>query len=192
MDANQLAEALSRAVELAKPAAEYCFLAKQDRWWTVCMTKAEWSGWMQAFGSVFALAVAIALPSIHARSANAKNFLMAKHCLMNHLGVLYAIRTGAETKSAREALLRSRETIATTLLAYGEVRMSDLPPAARPSWHHSRTSLEQVNKMVESLVNSAGSDDGMKILIGKHIDAAEKNFADFCKHDPNKMARQTR
>lgn len=66
MDSNQLAEALARAVEAAKPAAEYCLLAKQDHWWTVCMTKAEWSGWMQAIGSMVALFIAIWIPS-HAR-----------------------------------------------------------------------------------------------------------------------------
>jgi len=58
MDANQLAEALARAVEAAKPAAEYCFLANQDRWWTVCMTKGEWSGWMQAIFSIVAIGTA--------------------------------------------------------------------------------------------------------------------------------------
>lgn len=55
MDANQLAEAIARAVELAKPATEYCFLASRDYWWTVCMTKGEWSGWMQAIGAVVAI-----------------------------------------------------------------------------------------------------------------------------------------
>lgn len=53
MDANQLAEALARAVEISKPAQEYC-LFKVDHWAT-CMTKAEWSGWVQAAGSVIAI-----------------------------------------------------------------------------------------------------------------------------------------
>jgi len=55
MDANQLAEALARAVEIARPAQEYCIAATSDHWWTVCMTKAEWSGWMQALFSVVAI-----------------------------------------------------------------------------------------------------------------------------------------
>lgn len=42
------------------PAPEYCFLFVQ--WWPFCMTKAEWSGWMQAVGSVAAIGVAIWIP----------------------------------------------------------------------------------------------------------------------------------
>lgn len=38
----------------AAPAAlEFCFLWID--WWPFCMTKAEWSGWVQAFGSIGAL-----------------------------------------------------------------------------------------------------------------------------------------
>lgn len=60
MDADQLAVALAHAVEASKPATEYCFL-----WidcWPMCMTKAEWSGWMQAIGSFIALVIATGLP----------------------------------------------------------------------------------------------------------------------------------
>ena len=35
------------------PVQEYCFLWID--WWPMCMTKAEWSGWMQAIGSVLAI-----------------------------------------------------------------------------------------------------------------------------------------
>ncbi|MVT30126.1 hypothetical protein GO496_24610 [Acidovorax citrulli] len=64
MNADQLLDAMARAVEMAKPAQEYCIAATRDYWWTVCMTKAEWSGWVQAVGSILALAVAIAAPLI--------------------------------------------------------------------------------------------------------------------------------
>jgi hypothetical protein len=60
MDADQLAEGIARAVEAAKPAQEYCFLWIDH--WSMCMTKAEWSGWMQAIGSVVALLIAIWIP----------------------------------------------------------------------------------------------------------------------------------
>ncbi len=56
MDANQLTGALARAVEAAKLAQEYCFLWID--WWPMCMTKAEWSGWMQAIFSVLAILAA--------------------------------------------------------------------------------------------------------------------------------------
>ena len=38
---------------------EYCFLWITH--WSTCMTKAEWSGWVQAVGAIVALAVAIGL-----------------------------------------------------------------------------------------------------------------------------------
>lgn len=41
---------------------EYCFLLIQH--WSTCMTKSEWSGWMQAAGAIFALALAILLPVV--------------------------------------------------------------------------------------------------------------------------------
>jgi hypothetical protein len=53
MDANQLAEGIARAVEAAKPAQEYCLFGCNH--WSMCMTKAEWSGWMQAIFSVVAI-----------------------------------------------------------------------------------------------------------------------------------------
>lgn len=35
------------------PTPEYCLLWID--WWPLCMTKAEWSGWVQAFGAVLAI-----------------------------------------------------------------------------------------------------------------------------------------
>ena len=43
------------------PPPEFCFLWIDH--WSTCMTKAEWSGWMQAGGSVIGIAVAIAVPA---------------------------------------------------------------------------------------------------------------------------------
>lgn len=53
MEANQLIKALGDAAAAVKPPQEYCFLWID--WWATCMTKAEWSGWMQAIGAVVAL-----------------------------------------------------------------------------------------------------------------------------------------
>lgn len=39
---------------------EFCLLSFEH--WSTCMTKGEWSGWMQAVGSVLAVAVAIYVP----------------------------------------------------------------------------------------------------------------------------------
>lgn len=53
MNADQVIEGIGRAVEATKPAQEYCLF-----WldlWPMCMTKAEWSGWMQVFGVMIAI-----------------------------------------------------------------------------------------------------------------------------------------
>lgn len=39
------------------PAPEYCLLWID--WWPLCMTKAEWSGWVQAIGSVAAIGLSV-------------------------------------------------------------------------------------------------------------------------------------
>lgn len=57
MNADQVIEGVGKAVAAAKPAQEYCFLWIDH--WSTCMTKNEWSGWMQAFGVVFTVASGI-------------------------------------------------------------------------------------------------------------------------------------
>lgn len=53
MDTNQLIKAIGEASANTKPAQEYCLFWLD--WWPMCMTKSEWSGWVQAFGSIFAI-----------------------------------------------------------------------------------------------------------------------------------------
>lgn len=59
MDANQLIKALGDSAAAAKSPQEYCFLGID--WWGTCMSKAEWSGWMQAVFSVVAIVAAVLL-----------------------------------------------------------------------------------------------------------------------------------
>lgn len=55
MDANELAEAIARVVEAAKPAPEYCWglLGR-----SACMSKSEWAAWVQAVFSIIAIGAA--------------------------------------------------------------------------------------------------------------------------------------
>ncbi len=55
MDAKEIYGGIAAAVEAAKPAQEYCFLWISH--WSTCMTKSEWSGWMQAISVVFVLGI---------------------------------------------------------------------------------------------------------------------------------------
>lgn len=56
MNADQIIQGIGKAVAATKPADEFC-LFKIDSLFT-CMTKAEWSGWMQAIFSVVAILAA--------------------------------------------------------------------------------------------------------------------------------------
>lgn len=60
MDTNQVIKAIGEAAANTKPAQEYCFLWLDH--WSTCMTKSEWSGWMQAIFSVMAIIFASMAP----------------------------------------------------------------------------------------------------------------------------------
>lgn len=49
------------------PTPEYCLLWID--WWPLCMTKAEWSGWMQAIGAAIAILAAAAIATYQASHA---------------------------------------------------------------------------------------------------------------------------
>lgn len=54
MNADQVIEGIGKAVAATNPPQEYCLLWS-DYWWWMCMSKAEWAGWMQAIGAVLAI-----------------------------------------------------------------------------------------------------------------------------------------
>ncbi|WP_406626148.1 hypothetical protein [Acidovorax sp. SDU_ACID1] len=177
MDANQLADALARAVEVAKPAQEYCFLWID--WWATCMTKAEWSGWMQAIGSLVALIIAIALPYWQTRQSHRKNHRLAKHCLLQQIALLHAIRTSSASAGPRKALYRSRESVETLSLTYQEVRVSELPVESLPSWLSARTTAGQLSSLIAELPKLGGSEDGLAVIIDGYLTTTTKNLDDF-------------
>jgi hypothetical protein len=77
MEAIEIYNGMARAVEAAKPAQEYCLLWIPH--WSACMTKAEWSGWMQAIGSVLAIYVAVRIANRqHEKQGIEKNISDAK------------------------------------------------------------------------------------------------------------------
>jgi hypothetical protein len=83
MDTNQLMEGIGAAVAATKPAQEYCFLWID--WWPMCMTKSEWSGWMQAVFSVLAILAAVLVASRQRRlalvDAHEKEVSLMRACL---------------------------------------------------------------------------------------------------------------
>lgn len=94
MNTDQVIEGISKAVSAVQPAQEYCILGFWGvTWWPVCMTKAEWSGWMQAFGAVLALGIAIWVAGSHERlekrDALIKARVFAKQLVLCVQGMAY-------------------------------------------------------------------------------------------------------
>jgi hypothetical protein len=59
--------------QVASATSEYCFLWIDH--WSLCMTRAEWSGWVQALGSVAAIVFAVLLPLFLERRKRRKEFV---------------------------------------------------------------------------------------------------------------------
>lgn len=191
METNQLIEALARAVELAKPAQEYCFLWID--WWATCMTKAEWSGWMQAIGAALALVVAIALPYIQARHAHIKNYRMAKNCLMHQVGALMAIETFAQSRGdGLSALRNARETIDTVVQSFDEVKPSELPKGSLPSWLGARSSASQLKAVIAKVDELARTQGPVAGVIYGYLKTAEHCLKSFSLYDPGIFAVMNR
>lgn len=95
MNADQVIEGIGQAVAAVAP-QEYC-LFWSDYWWWMCMTKAEWSGWMQAVGSVAAIAITAFIARKESRIRRRKkkedeiilkkkiNFILRKTDVLNSL-----------------------------------------------------------------------------------------------------------
>lgn len=146
MDANQLTEALARAVEAAKPAAEYCFLAKQDHWWTVCMTKAEWSGWMQAIGAVVALAIAIYLPHRERLRSNREARVFVSAFAANLIGILVAVKKHVDTAGIRVVADSARLNTQALLTMAVDVRVTALPMSSLTAYMRLRTAAGEMDE----------------------------------------------
>lgn len=75
-------------------AEEYCFLWID--WWPMCMTRTEWSGWMQAVGALLGLSVAIWVSGsgarLEKRSAVIQARAFARELIVGISGMLYSAK----------------------------------------------------------------------------------------------------
>lgn len=96
MNADQVIQGIGDAVAAAKPAQEYCFLGCQH--WSMCMTKSEWSGWMQAISSVVAICASALLAwwfsRAELRRQHEKNRRVAEVAALNLVPVLIELSSG--------------------------------------------------------------------------------------------------
>lgn len=75
MNTIQVIEGGSQTVAAGATASEYCFLWID--WWPMCMTKGEWSGWMQAGGAVLAIAATWYITSAQQRAQRDRELRLA-------------------------------------------------------------------------------------------------------------------
>jgi hypothetical protein len=107
---------------------QFCLLAIDH--WSTCLTKAEWSGWMQAIGSTLALAIALAVPywQDHVQRQDGSRFardigdlnLLVMETLLKHtdfnMNAVLSTQTSVDTLLGRAAsipshLLSRRESL---------------------------------------------------------------------------------
>lgn len=179
MDANQLADGIARAVEAAKPAQEYCFLWIDH--WSMCMTKAEWSGWMQSIGSALALAVAIGIPYLQKRKAELENYLMAKHCLMVQCALVEGIllKGRASVGNFRPAMSAARQPLENLLQLYKEVRPSLLSSGAKMACMSGETTALQLRDFLANVMHSNVREEGFQPAMETIAKCSLEHLKDF-------------
>lgn len=128
MDIN----ALLAALKPAEPAAEYCLLWIQ--WWPLCMTKAEWSGWVQAIGSILAIAAGVAVVKWEFQQQRATRAGEERHRLETLAGLaFFAGMDVAQVDMAMTRLLYAPGSVRTLRRRLGllrEMPLIDIPDAA--------------------------------------------------------------
>lgn len=122
MESNQQVEAFARVVQSAGPAQEYCFLWID--WWATCMTKAEWSGWMQAIGSVAAILCAVGVAAWQLRAEARRNRKVVLALFRPFAGALIALPLKLPKDGSRSLW----DIRLTRLLLEGELRRFESIP----------------------------------------------------------------
>lgn len=186
MDTNQLAEALARAVEAAKPAQEYCFLWID--WWPMCMTKGEWSGWMQVLGSIVALAIAIALPYLQARQKQIRSFDAAVHSVLHQIGALRAVRKKSIESTLHHAFSLSAPTFDTGYRSFESVTVSDLPIAAWPTWQGALTTAAQIRTMANGAAGGQAESAYLDGVLTSWEEVSNDYLSNLWRHNPHWVA----
>lgn len=151
METSQLIKALADAANAAKPPQEYCLFWLD--WWPLCMTKAEWSGWMQVIGAVSALGIAIALPYWQKRVADRESFSRARQCLLMQCGVIDELLKVATASGGKpsQALRHFLKLCANLAAMHDEVRLPHISLRQLANWRTSRVTIDQLIELVERI-----------------------------------------
>lgn len=126
MDTSKVIEAIGTAAAATKPAQEYCFLWSD--WWPMCMTKSEWSGWMQAIGAIVAI-LASAMTVLYQLNADRKKNRRAAIAHINTFGgTLRAIPRKLSPNGNRSlwGIIQMRALLASELARADGIHLADL------------------------------------------------------------------
>lgn len=138
---------------MSDKAPEYCLLWINH--WSMCMTKGEWSGWMQAFGAVAAVCAAFLIPLWLERRVQRKAYL--GHLLTVATDVRIADRLAGiylgsrYTVPAYRVPLLGAQLALPALLAHGE--FSTAQAAALVQWYVDAKSFNYSLDLAQQLVN---------------------------------------
>lgn len=180
MNTNQVIEGIGKAVAATQPAQEYCLFWWD--WWPMCMTKGEWSGWMQAIGTFAAILFAIALPFLQNKLQRARSFVMARNSFVQLVGIYEVIQIAMrQGQDARSAIIANNANIESLFKAFDTINVAELPVESLPSWWSVRANALQL----QALQDFFGSEDGFGIRVEKYKSSAVACLADFSTKEPN-------
>lgn len=180
MDANEVTQEFSKAAKtFIGNSQEYCFLFID--WWPLCMTKSEWSGWMQFIGAMLALIVAISLPFYQQRLKRIRNYLIGEQCIINQNGAIIAILShDLINKTVKEAISITQAQIKSINDMVKEVKYSELSYDTRLVW--SRFNASTIKLM--ALNNSADGDAQLTVKLQKLDEHVSLLLKEYQSSDP--------
>ncbi len=177
MNTSQLAEAIGVAAAAAKPPQEYCLL--WINWWPTCMTKSEWSGWLQFVGSILALFIAISIPYYQNIVNRKKNIEMAKQCLQHQCGAITALMATIENQNIRLCVNSVKETLNTVCRSFEMVSAPELSQEYLPTWFAAKTSAEQLKNFADKLPDTHIEDEHIKSVLKSYHENQLRLLSDF-------------
>lgn len=147
----------------------------------MCMTKAEWSGWMQAIGTFAAILFAIALPFLQSKYRRAKSYAMARHCLLQLLATYSAMQAAIDSQTSAKAVVSaSKANVDSLFKAFDGINAAELPASTLPSWWSARANANHLKDMQ----GYGGPDDEIVAILRFYETTARNCFDDFVAKEP--------
>lgn len=146
-------EIFSVSLTAEPTAVEYCFLWIKH--WSFCMTKSEWSGWVQAIGSIAAIVFAVILPLWLERGGKRKEFLghlrtIATDVRLADRQAKAYLKSNIKVPAYRLTLYRD-QTALPWLLAEG--RLTSAQATALVQWYVDAKSFNYSLDIAQQLMN---------------------------------------